>query len=199
MFYVARHGQTDWNVSGLYQGDTDTLLNAEGLRQAEGLRDFLAGFPIDRIVCSTLRRAKITAETVNERHHAPVLYTEKLIERGFGRWEGSLIAAHRDDPDRPRFPYLSETDLPYGIEPARAICDRVFSLLSGLEEKYPGQNILIVTHGGTIGAINAYFRGFGEDGRRMMHRATGNCQLLAYEKREEAGGTFPDPLYSAGR
>ena len=194
MFYVTRHGQTSWNIEGLYQGDTDTLLTEEGLRQAERLRDYLAETPIDRIVCSTLRRAKITAETVNERHHAPILYTEKLIERGFGKWEGSSIAEHKNDPEKPRFPYLSETDLPYGIESAAAMCARVFSLLRGLEETYPGRNILIVTHGGTIGAVNAYFRGFGEDGKRMMQRMTGNCRLLIYDRREDAGGAFPEEI-----
>ena len=197
MFYVVRHGQTDWNVIRRYQGDTDTLLNEAGLRQAAGARDFLADFAIDRIVCSTLRRTRDTASIINEKHHAPVLYTEQLVERGYGDLEGSFIADHLQDEYHARLLYMDTEELPWRIETSAALCRRVFGLLSSLEERYPGENILIVTHGGTIGAINAYFRGFGEGGRKLMTRRTGNCSVLAYSRREDAGGTFPDPLYSA--
>src|SRR5436190_14808610 len=56
--YLARHGQTAWNAEHRMQGWTDTPLDATGLRQAEGLRDFLRGVHLDRVYSSTLSRSR---------------------------------------------------------------------------------------------------------------------------------------------
>lgn len=64
IFYLVRHGETDWNNKGLLQGHTDIALNAEGVRQAQGLSQFLQQSPFDisRVVSSDLQRARATAE-----------------------------------------------------------------------------------------------------------------------------------------
>ena len=65
---VCRHGATDWNIEGRYQGQSDVPLNEQGCQQADGLADELALTPIDAIYASNLRRAWQTAEATARRH-----------------------------------------------------------------------------------------------------------------------------------
>src|ERR1043165_8930145 len=71
-FYFLRHGQTDWNVEGRFQGHTDMPLNAAGVLQAHDAAQTLAGCPVDVIVASPLVRALKTAAIVAERLDKPL-------------------------------------------------------------------------------------------------------------------------------
>ena len=53
---LVRHGETDWNKAGRFQGQIDIPLNENGRRQASAARDFLKDIPIDRAWSSTLSR-----------------------------------------------------------------------------------------------------------------------------------------------
>jgi probable phosphoglycerate mutase len=86
---VARHGQTDWNTAGRFQGQTDIPLNAEGRAQAEALADRLVGRPIGAIASSDLGRARETAEIVGRRLGLPLEHVDAdLRERRYGVFEG---------------------------------------------------------------------------------------------------------------
>ena len=56
--YTVRHGQTEWNKKGLYQGKTDVPLNEEGKKQAMLVKEKLKDKKIDLIISSPLKRAK---------------------------------------------------------------------------------------------------------------------------------------------
>ncbi len=176
-----RHGQTDWNVQGLFQGDTDVPLNATGIAQAEEAAASLTEGQVDLIVCSTLQRAGQTADIVNRALKCPIIYREELIERGFGEWEGKEIAPIRQDPFFATGALYNYNwpETPYGIEPIRVFCARIWGLLDELREYYPERKILLVTHGGTIRGIHAYFTGVKEDGS-IEKIITRNCQLWQY-------------------
>ena len=77
--YLARHGQTDWNVEGRMQGGTDIPLNATGRQQAAALKDHLKDVRFDAVYSSTLSRSRETAEIV--RGQVPLTSLAGLGER----------------------------------------------------------------------------------------------------------------------
>ena len=96
--YLARHGETDWNVQRRIQGNTDRPLNDKGLRQAEALSLFLASAPFDLIASSTLSRAKETAGAVAARHKEVRRMADgRFVEMCFGSLEGQVL---KGDPPR---------------------------------------------------------------------------------------------------
>lgn len=88
-FYVFRHGLTDMNVIGRWQGSgVDFPLNAEGIRQAEELAEKLTTSGIEVIFSSPLKRAVQTADIVALKLGVPVKTDVGLIEGCFGEAEG---------------------------------------------------------------------------------------------------------------
>src|SRR5260370_25534521 len=74
LLYLARHGETDWNAAGRWQGHTDIPLNAKGRAQAEAVASALQGAGLSGIVSSDLSRAYETAKIVGERLGLPAPY-----------------------------------------------------------------------------------------------------------------------------
>lgn len=88
---LVRHGETDWNREGRFQGQIDIPLNENGLAQAEAARLFLADVPIQRAWSSVMARPRRTAEVILESHPGiELVVTEGLVEIGHGLWEGRL-------------------------------------------------------------------------------------------------------------
>ena len=84
---LVRHGETDWNRHGRWQGGSDTQLNDLGREQARALAEELDG-EIDVLYSSDLARARETAEIVAAKLGLEVRLDPRLRERGFGSWEG---------------------------------------------------------------------------------------------------------------
>ncbi len=88
---LVRHGETDWNRQGRFQGQIDIPLNANGWAQAEAAGGFLAPVPIHRAYTSSMARPRQTAETILASHPGvPLTSTRGLVEIGHGLWEGQL-------------------------------------------------------------------------------------------------------------
>jgi broad specificity phosphatase PhoE len=100
--YVARHGETTWNLAGRYQGRRESGLSALGVRQGLALASaFSRERTVQRIVSSPLLRCAATATFVGDALDLPVETDDDLIEIAHGTWEGRLrdeIAAN--DPER---------------------------------------------------------------------------------------------------
>jgi len=88
---LVRHGETDWNREGRFQGQIDIPLNPHGLAQAEAARAFLAPIPLQRAYSSDMARPLRTAEVILSSHPGVPLTTNRgLREIGHGLWEGRL-------------------------------------------------------------------------------------------------------------
>jgi broad specificity phosphatase PhoE len=101
--YVARHGETTWNLAGRYQGRRESGLTALGVRQGFALADAFERIEprVERIVASPLLRCSATAKFVADRLNVTLETDDRLLEIAHGTWEGRLrdeIAA--DDPER---------------------------------------------------------------------------------------------------
>jgi len=176
--YVIRHGQTDWNLTQRIQGMTDVELNETGLTQAEEAKQKLKEYPIDIILCSPLKRARKTAEIINQEKKLDIICDSRLVERGYGEIEGKNF----ESLDLRTYFDLTLNLKTSGVEPIKSLMDRVYSVLDEIKEKYKGKNVLLVTHGGTIRAINTYFNGIPED-NILQKMGYGNCEVREYEYR----------------
>lgn len=90
--YLARHGETTWNVAGRYQGRRESALSARGVRQAFALAEaFAERRPrIERIIASPLLRTRATAQMVADRLNLQVETDDALLEIEHGTWNGRL-------------------------------------------------------------------------------------------------------------
>ncbi len=88
---LVRHGETDWNRQGRFQGQIDIPLNANGRAQAEAAGRFLAPVSFQRAYSSSMSRPRQTAEAILASHPGvPLTTTRGLVEIGHGLWEGRL-------------------------------------------------------------------------------------------------------------
>ena len=163
-FYFMRHGETDWNRRRIMQGHTDIPLNAYGIAQAEEIAPIVATLPIATICCSTLSRARRTAEIVNTRN-LPIVVIDDLKECGFGISEGQ--DAGGDWREGWRHGDLSPQGESLDVYTARL----ARGLNAALSNTAP---VLIVGHGGSVSPME-----------RMAKIATGlkiaNCALYRFD------------------
>ena len=179
--YVIRHGQTDWNLASRTQGKTDIELNQTGIEQARKAKEEINKYNIDLIYCSPLKRARKTAEIVNEDKKCNIIYEKALEERCFGDFEGKNkeeIADMIEEWEKIHDYGLNSNE--GNIEPIRDVCNRVWSFLDEIKSKNDENNILIVTHAGVCRAINAYFNGKDENGN-IESAKMGNCEIREFE------------------
>ncbi len=96
---LVRHGVTDWNTSGRFQGHSDVPLSAAGREQAAALAKHLqsAAPGVDFVYASPLRRALETAEIVFPGRD--IVLDERLKELHFGAFEGATQSENETHPD----------------------------------------------------------------------------------------------------
>jgi phosphoserine phosphatase len=98
MIYVARHGETEWNREGRYQGQRESQLTATGRAQSSALARVLESVSVARVISSPLVRCRDTAEPIAAFHGVPLEHDARLIEIAHGDWEGRLrTEIERDD------------------------------------------------------------------------------------------------------
>ncbi len=173
--YLARHGQTDWNVEGRMQGGTDIPLNATGRQQAAALKDHLKDVRFDAVYSSTLSRSRETAEIV--RGQVPLTSLADLGERRFGKFEGLLSNAPDTGPEFLRRRWDPQDALDGG-ESWVAFTDRVRSALQTIRSKRPSGSILLVGHGGTNQAILQILLGLSLDDTRAITQDNDELYLI---------------------
>ncbi len=154
-FTCLRHGATDWNREGRFQGRTDNPLNEDGMRQAQEAAAMLRGLGISRIVASPLVRAARTAEIIAAAIAVPLAIDEGIIEFDFGSLEGLPV---RDV--MVRHGVNSATGLVSILggdgESWDAMTERSLACVSLWLDRHPGDDLLFVCHDAVMqGMANA--------------------------------------------
>ena len=147
-----RHGQTEWNVTGRYQGQSDVKLTEEGKKQAEKLADNLPVAKVDAIYASDLCRAMVTAETIAAKFGLKVQAEPAFRELSFGDWEGLTYQQIVDKWEEAMANFLQHPDILEipGGESFPAVQQRAMKRLNELIEKHDGQTIVVVAHGAVL-------------------------------------------------
>jgi broad specificity phosphatase PhoE len=153
---MARHGETDWNVEGRWQGHTDVPLNENGRAQARSVAEALREVGLSGLVSSDLARARETAEIIAAALGLDVAYVDPdLRERMFGVFEGlTLGECERLYPDAWRA-WVEQKRPAEGIEAPAAVTARVTAAIGRAAARIAreGAPVLLVTHGGALRSV----------------------------------------------
>ena len=172
--YVARHGQTAWNVQCKVCGRTDLPLTEIGLLQAQRLAEEAAKCKIDRIIASPMLRARQTAGAVADRCGLEIFIDDRLIEQDYGQCEGM----DRLDPRFLECKRNFATRYPGGESMLDLAC-RVYAFLDELPAKYPEETVLLVCHGGVMRSIRTYFEDMTNEA--YFGYSADNAKLACYD------------------
>lgn len=185
-FTFIRHGQTDWNVQGRFQGQIDVPLNATGLAQAARLGARLAGTPADLLYTSDLQRARQTAAPLEQAWGMAAQPLPGVREQAFGILEGldlPTIQARHADLWQAWLRHQSDYALPGG-ESGRTFSNRVLAAVRALAAAHPGAHVTVVTHGGVLDMLWRSARRLPLDGPRDC--PIPNCGLNLLHWRDDA-------------
>jgi len=157
---LVRHGATDWNRDGRYQGQADPPLNEEGRAQAEQLAVALRGRVLQAVYSSDLQRARDTAEALAAPHGLRVILDQRLREINQGAWEGMLVddiavgfpaewSAIERDPLQARAP---------GGESVADVAQRMLACLTDIAPAFPRGPVVVVSHGLSLACVLCHAR-----------------------------------------
>ncbi|HLL60091.1 MAG TPA: histidine phosphatase family protein, partial [Candidatus Nitrosocosmicus sp.] len=159
-FYIVRHGQTEWNVKGLLQGQNDSPLTENGIIQAKKLAKKLKDIHFDEVFSSDSLRAVKTAEILTLERQMNIKTAEAIRERRFGKFEGKtyeefaselkhLLEKFNTLTDKEKLSFKYADD----IESDEEIIYRFMIFIREIAVGYRGKTILLVTHGGIMRAL----------------------------------------------
>jgi 2,3-bisphosphoglycerate-dependent phosphoglycerate mutase len=186
---LARHGETDWNRDGRWQGHADEPLNDRGREQARALAEELAGEPVTAVYASDLSRARETAEIVAERlEQRRVEIDPRLREVDVGGWSGltttEIEARYPGEVVRWRASDPAHTF--DGGESYAAMTERVVEALTDIAGRHPGEHVVVVLHGGPIRALLAHAAGISYEEQRHRRAHLDNCGFVRVAVRDGA-------------
>jgi probable phosphoglycerate mutase len=154
IIYLARHGETDWNVERRIQGyGSDHIeLNSTGIEQAKKLAEHFKNKKLDVVYSSPAKRAIQTAQIVAKFHRLKVKTDVGLKERKYGQIEGRLWS----DVEK-KYPHIFEKykrtrELKgiKGVESIEQARQRFAKTLKNIAQKNSNKKILIISHGTVI-------------------------------------------------
>lgn len=174
--YAIRHGLTDLNIQGVYNGLIDEDINDIGIKQAEESRELVSNIDYGVVYSSPMLRARHTCEIVNTRE-VLVKYDERLRERTLGKLDGKVLEDEGFGKDL-FFDYNYQSD-DETFESLPMLFKRVHNFLDEVIKENKDKNVLIVAHGGILRAIHFYFDELPKYGNLSCY-VPKNCQTDEY-------------------
>jgi probable phosphoglycerate mutase len=154
LLFLARHGETEWNRAGRWQGKTDIPLSDVGRAQARALGALLSGRGIVDVHASDLQRASETARIVaGVLGIAALTVDARLRERGFGCFEGFTREECAERHPEAWARYLADRrSTPPGAEPQPEVAARIIAAMTDIARarSADGEATLVISHGGAI-------------------------------------------------
>lgn len=171
--YLARHGETEWSLSGQHTGLTDLPLTPRGEANARALAPRLASLPIAQVFTSPLQRARRTCELAGFGGSAEIL--PDLVEWDYGDYEG--VRTHDIHKTRPGW-QLFRDGCPNGEMPADvgARADRVVARLRAI-----GGDVLCFSSGHFLRVLAARWLGLPPAQGTLLLLGTASLSALSYE------------------
>lgn len=162
---TVRHGESEWNALGRWQGQADPPLTDAGMLQAVAAAEVLGTF--DAIWSSGLQRAAHTAAIVAESLGiGPVQIHDGLMENAFGPWQGLTVA--EIEAGWPGF--LADNRRPDGAESVDDVAARGLAAFREIAAAHPGGEVLVITHAGFIRCVRRAV-----DGSDLRFNNLGGC------------------------
>lgn len=173
--YLLRHGPTEWNEAGRFQGRKDIPLSSAGRELLKSLSGQADRFNNLELISSPLVRAVETAQILFQR---PPLTDARLVEIDYGRWEGELAQEMRrgEVVEAPNFGWKGLDDRAPGGESLREVQERLRSFL--VERAQAPHDTLAVTHKGVILALAAMATGWKADSKPPFQLKNLHLQIL---------------------
>ncbi len=160
---LVRHGQSEWNALGRWQGQADPPLTDQGRHQAKVAASAFGA--VDAVVASDLQRAQETALIIAASLGVgPVVVDERLRERHAGEWQGLTRDEireqwpgylHDDRADAGLGP-RAEQRRPPGWEPDRSVLERALAAFGAVASEVGAGDVVAVTHGALIYAVERH-------------------------------------------
>ena len=179
--YLLRHGQTDWNLAGQLQGQTDIPLNDTGRSQARIAKGQLGGVCFDAVYASPLSRTLETAQIASGWPSDSIQPEQRLKEICFGPWEGQR--AQDLGPDFAPFFHDPARYLPApGGESLATLMERTGNFVQFVQQHHAGQTVLAVSHGAALHALLTCALALPLD--QFWSIPLGNCSLAILEEQD---------------
>lgn len=186
IFHLVRHGETEWNKLGRFQGQYDTLLNDAGLGQARVIAEASRDWGITAIYSSPLSRTMQVANEMSSRLALPVEPRAGLMELDLGELEGiqgeemrrgwpDVFSTWNSEPHRIVMP---------GGESLASLEERAWQVVLELEQLHgPEDNLVIVSHNFTIRAICGKLLGIPLANFHRLRLALGSVSVFESDSR----------------
>ncbi|MBF0280598.1 MAG: histidine phosphatase family protein [SAR324 cluster bacterium] len=147
-----RHGETEWNVQGKWQGHLDSPLTEKGLKQTFAMGQRFRNIHCDQLYSSDLSRAYQTAKPISEVTGQHIITSPDLREKNLGIFEGltNETMKLRYPEEYEQFHKFNPDFAVPGSESIQEFYDRSVATIRNLAEKHLHQTTVMVTHGGFL-------------------------------------------------
>lgn len=159
--YLVRHGTTDDNKNGIFQGTRDTPLGTQGKLQAELLAARFQDMEIDAVYTSPLQRASHTAERIAAFHGLTPVVDPRLKEQNCGLLEGKTGRENQQLFPEVMYNMTFRPSLfcAPGGESSREVYNRISAAIDEIAHRHPGEHVVVVSHGFAIQMFLSYAKG----------------------------------------
>lgn len=182
---ILRHGETEHNAAGIWQGQLDSELSARGVAQAEAAGPAVTALRPDRIVSSDLQRAARTARSVADAGGIPLALDPRFREIHAGQWQGMTNVEVADKFPEERAAVLRGEDIRRGVD-GESMADVLARVREGLDDLLAdmgeGECVVVSTHGAAARAVAAALLDLDLSTAWRILGAFGNCHWAEVEE-----------------